>query len=72
VKTRNWINEKSGVITFYIDAVTDSYILGVKRTDIAPNFRRFNLIGSVGENAVWNDDIGEEGFATIELPVTDR
>jgi hypothetical protein len=69
VSARDWINEKSGDITLYIDAAEDSYMVGVKRTDIAPNLRRFHVIGSVGENALWNDDIGESGFATIELPV---
>lgn len=43
--------------------------LGAKRADIAPGLRKFHLIGSIGANALWNDDISDEGFATIELPV---
>jgi hypothetical protein len=30
--------------------------------------KKFNLLGSVGNNDIWNDDIGKDGtFATIEL-----
>lgn len=39
VKARDWINEKSGVITFYLDAAGDSYILGVRQSGIAPGKR---------------------------------
>jgi hypothetical protein len=66
---RNWLDEKKGNLTFYLDAEQRAYFLGVKRADIAPGLRKFHLIGSVGANALWNDDIGDEGFATIELPV---
>ena len=46
-----------------------AYIVGCARTDISPDLRRFNVIGSVGTNAQWNDDIGERGYATIDLDV---
>ena len=67
VKTRNWINEKQGVAQLYFDTANQAYIVGVKRADIAPGLKKINVIGSVGQNALWNDDIGEEGFATIEF-----
>jgi hypothetical protein len=69
VRERNWINEKKGSITFYFDREMKSYFLGVKRSDVDPALRKFNVIGSVGANALWNDDIGEEGYSTIELDI---
>jgi hypothetical protein len=39
----------------------------VARGDIAADLGRINVIGSVGANAKWNDDIGETGYATIDL-----
>lgn len=67
VQAQNWINVKSGNLIFYFDTQSNSYFLGVKRPDIDPNLHKFNVIGSVGQNTTWNDDIGEHGFATIEL-----
>ncbi|MCI0625545.1 MAG: alpha/beta fold hydrolase [Acidobacteria bacterium] len=67
-RSRNWLDDKKGNLTFYLDAAGKAYYLGVRRTDIAANLRRFHLIGSVGANSLWNDDIGDKGFATIELP----
>lgn len=67
VSRREWINERQGVLTFFVDTASRAYILGVARTDIAPDLRQFHVIGSVESNARWNDDIGEEGYATVEL-----
>jgi hypothetical protein len=67
VKTQNWINEKKNVASLYYDKNTKSYIMSIKRFDISPNLKKFNVIGSVGGGARWNDDIGEKGFTTIDL-----
>lgn len=67
VKSQNWINVKKGNITLHFDIETNSYFLGVKRSDIETNLHKFNVIGSVGQNALWNDDIGDEGYSTIDL-----
>ena len=67
VTRRDWINERQGVLTFYVDAPGRAYIVGVARADISPNLATFHVIGSVGANALWNDDIGESGYATIDL-----
>ena len=67
VSTGDWINEKQGVLAFHIDRASKSYFIGVRRLDIAPGLKSMHVIGSVGKNALWNDDIGEEGFATIDL-----
>ena len=69
VSRQQWINERRGVLAFYIDSSGNAYILGVSREDISPDLRRFNVIGSVGANARWNDDIGEAAFATVDLGV---
>lgn len=58
---------KNGNVIFYIDEVTNSYIIGIKRTDISPSLKAFNIIGSVGTTAQWNDDFGDEGYSTIDL-----
>ena len=68
VKQRDWVNEKSSNLIFYIDDSSNSYIIGVKRSDISPSLHKFNVIGSVGQNGVWNDDIGDVSYATIDLP----
>ena len=69
VSTGDWINVQSGVVTFYVDPSGDGFVLGIAREDIAPGLRRFNVIGSVGSDARWNDDIGESGFAAVDLDV---
>ena len=69
VNAQNWINVKQGNITFHFDKEAKSYFLGVKRSDIKADLKKFNAIGSVGQNALWNDDIGEEGYSTIELEI---
>lgn len=67
VSRREWINERQGVLTFFVDEPSRAYVVGCSRTDISPDLRRFNVIGSVGANARWNDDIGEQGYAAIDL-----
>lgn len=69
VSAGDWINEKQAVLAFYTDQSGKAYFIGVKRSDISPNLQQINVIGSVGKNALWNDDIGESGYATITLPV---
>ena len=70
VREQNWINEKSGNIKFFFDKESNAYFIGVSRRDIDVNLKKFNVIGSVGQNALWNDDIGDSGFATIELNIS--
>lgn len=67
VTSREWINEKQGVLAFHVDHAGKAYYIGVKRTDIAPHLQQAHVIGSVGQHALWNDDIGETGYATIDL-----
>ena len=67
VRERKWINEKENVIALYLDADSNAYIMGIKRSEISPNLKKINVIGSVGADVLWNDDISNEGFATINL-----
>ncbi|HSS18891.1 MAG TPA: nuclear transport factor 2 family protein [Pyrinomonadaceae bacterium] len=71
VLERNWTNEKKEIVTFYFDRESRSYFMGIKRSDIDPSLVKINLIGSVGENALWNDDIGEDKYSTIDLGTTE-
>ncbi len=66
-RRQNWMNVKKRNVTFFYSKETNSYFLGVKRSDIDPDLKKFNVIGSVGQKALRNDDIGEEGFSTIDL-----
>ncbi|MCI0625546.1 MAG: nuclear transport factor 2 family protein [Acidobacteria bacterium] len=68
-RERPGFSNQQGVVTFYIDSPSNAYVIGVKRTDIAPDLKKFRLLGSVGTNATWNDDLLDKGFATIELPL---
>lgn len=67
VSRRDWIDVRRGVLSFYVDREADAYVLGVSRSDVLPDLGRFNVIGSVGANARWNDDIGDSGHTTIDL-----
>ncbi len=68
IKNRNWINIKQGNLRFYIDNKNEVYYLAVKKNDFAPYSTSVNLIGSVGSNSIWSDDIGKEGtYSTIEF-----
>ena len=66
ITTRNWLNGATGVIKFYVDAAGKSYYLAVDRKHFG-KAKSIRLIGSVGANALWNDDIGNSEVATIEL-----
>src|SRR5437868_7889545 len=44
----------------------DSIIIGVKRTDVTDKLK-MNLIGAVGSNQEWNDDVPNAGSAAIDL-----
>ncbi len=68
IRNRDWINIKQGNLRFYLDVENDAYYLAAKKSDFAPNANKINLIGSVGANATWSDDIGKDGtYATIEF-----
>lgn len=59
---------KQGVVDFYIDLSSDTYYLGIARRDLSLSSDTLNVVGSVGEVALWNDDLPDEGFATISVP----
>lgn len=68
IANREWINVKKGNLTYYFDPDQHAYYLGIKRSDLGNHSEKVNLIGSVGANSLWNDDIGKEGtFASIEI-----
>ncbi len=66
ITTRNWLNGATGVIQFYVDPEGRSYYLAVDRKHFG-EAGSIRLIGSVGANALWNDDIGNSEVATIKL-----
>ena len=68
IQHRNWLNVKQGNLSFYLDSELNAYYLAIKRTDILKSGTTFNFIGSVGDDATWNDDIGANGeYATFTL-----
>ncbi len=67
VRSQNWVNVKKGNATFFYDVQMNSYFLGIKRSEIKSDLSVFNVIGSVGQNAMWNDDFGEEGYSTVKI-----
>lgn len=44
----------------------DSIIIGVKRTDVTDRLK-MNLLGAVGSNQQWNDDIPNAGSVAVDL-----
>jgi pimeloyl-ACP methyl ester carboxylesterase len=44
----------------------DSILIGVKRSDVTDK-TKMNLIVAVGSDKVWNDDVPNTGFGTIDL-----
>ncbi|GEM_PF-1004602 len=68
IAKREWINVKKNNLTYYFDPGQHAYYLGIKRSDLGNHAKKINLIGSVGANSLWNDDIGKDGtFASIEV-----
>lgn len=67
VQTTNWTSMSSNSVKYYLDKELNAYFIGIKRKDLHPDLKEFNVIGAVGEYFTWNDDISEEGFATIVL-----
>lgn len=67
VRTGDWMNRQQGGLALRIDPLAQTYYLGVRRSDLSAELERFQLIGSVGQRARWNDDIGESGYATVDL-----
>ncbi len=64
---QKWINDKQGNIDFYFDEESKSYFVGFNVNDLPPGRDKIRVIGSVGNNATWNDDIGDEESALIKL-----
>ncbi|NOT06928.1 MAG: hypothetical protein HOP28_01855 [Gemmatimonadales bacterium] len=69
VRRFQYLTEKLGTIAFIVDPVTHAYLVGVARRDLGENIRKVNVIATVGQNAVWNDDLINTGFATLEFKV---
>ncbi len=68
IKSRNWVNEKRGNVTYYRLKDNKTFIIGFPLQDLSISSGIINVIGSVGEDAVWNDDIGQDdSYATIHL-----
>lgn len=68
IRLSQWTNIVEDNISFYFSPDEKCQYVGVKVSDIKPGMKKFNVIGSVGNNSIWNDDIGKDGtFATIEL-----
>lgn len=67
VRRRDWINERQGNVAFLLDPEGRSYVVGIAISDLAPSASRLHLIGSVGDRALWNDDLIDDGHATITL-----
>jgi len=68
IQLAQWTNIQEDNISFYFSPDEKCQYIGVKVSDIKPGMKKFNVIGSVGNNSIWNDDIGKDGiFATIEL-----
>lgn len=69
IQISNWTNVKKNCVKFYFDAKEQDFYICLKKSDmLKPEQKKINLIGSVGANATWNDDIGKEGaFATLEF-----
>lgn len=62
----NWLDEKKRNLVFHASPEEKTYYLGFKRADLGARTSKINILGSVGANSQWNDDIGD-GFATIVL-----
>lgn len=68
IRLSEWTNVLEDNVSFYFSPDEKCQYLGFKVSDIKPGMKKFNVIGSVGNNSIWNDDIGKDGtFATIEL-----
>lgn len=62
-----YLTGKLGTIAFIADREGKAYIIGVARADLGRHTDRIRVIGSVGRNATWNDDLMDKGFATITV-----
>jgi tetratricopeptide (TPR) repeat protein len=53
-------------IAFAVDAPQQTLIVGFKRTDLGP-VEAINVLGAVGSNLVWNDDLTDTGYGEVTL-----
>ena len=53
-------------LAFHADAEKKIFLLGFKSAEL-DNDGRFDLMGEVGSNVGWNDDLPDSGFVTIGL-----
>ncbi|MDX1941026.1 MAG: DUF2911 domain-containing protein, partial [Saprospiraceae bacterium] len=68
----NWTNYGKDNVKYYLDDQNNAYYIGIKRSDVAPNLKRFNVIGAVGQYLTWNDDIGDKTFSTVEIDLNKK
>jgi tetratricopeptide (TPR) repeat protein len=64
------LNQYTGLfrnnVAFHADAEKKIFLLGFKSADLDSD-GRFNLIGEVGSNVGWNDDVPDSSFVTLGL-----
>ncbi len=60
ITKNDWINEKQNVVDFYTYSKHNAYIIGISVRHLNLKNRSVKVMGSVGKNAIWNDDIGKE------------
>jgi len=64
IKTRQFNNLSQNNLQIQVEG--DSVIIGVKRTEITDKLK-MNLIAATGSNEQWNDDVPNNGSATLDL-----
>lgn len=68
INKRDWINISSNTVKFYHDAANQTLYSGVFIKDLEiMQSQTISFIGSVGSNATWNDDIGDNQYATVKI-----
>jgi hypothetical protein len=66
IQRNRYTNLFNHTVAFHADAEKKFFLLGFKSADL-DNDGRFDLMGEVGSNVGWNDDIPDSGFVTIGL-----
>jgi hypothetical protein len=54
-------------LTYYLDMEEKVYVVGVSISDLEVSGKQIRVIGAVGEFRTWNDDIGDNQAAMINL-----
>jgi len=66
VRLGQFTNLAQNNLAFSIDADAQVIFVGFKRTDLGDVWA-MNVLGAVGSNLVWNDDLMDEGYGEIDL-----